>query len=474
MSNDLNFDINHLTRQVQSMSSVRDIVAYLEKPMALQLEVFKNDTGVDFEEFVEKHFEIHNKLTSAVFWFLGSPKKNYTRPKDTDNRVAHLKGHVFKYSTFVETGLLDNLIFPYKMLLSLIEDEVNYPFFRQQILDKIDSFNDDVQTYQWLKHYNDFLENCIFYFNKIHYNLLKEKYNPKKLFPKNRKHAFYDYGIIRKTPENLKYYISKNLLIFVFHRLKEFKLKERIQNAKAKYPDGFSDLNDKFPDFEFDFDYVTDYCDSVFNLVEDQIEYFNYLIFEYKTEKGENGVLNSKQKKLLIPFEQKLEYLNTVLNLKKNRNENTAGISNNNSGDIITAMNHFIDKIGNVVSNKEEIKQPVSKGFSQLIKHYFEISEGVHRVPKLEELASKHYSISSWSKLFDNEVFLMALHKRIDKKLKSKRIGSIKKDLFMNLLLDINSKINAKYKNKIGDEGQTNKNNRELDEDRYIDDEYLS
>lgn len=455
--------------------SICERIEYLNYQLSHYNKIYNFNSNEEYQKYI-----VDNNLKKAKFFYNGYLRNRWRKPITLDEKIRKFKYYSPKYRGFInEMMQLINFVESELKVHNRVFEIVNSDFLKilelDVLLKKLNKFKSDEDAYNWLDDYYNFLSDLSSFEDVFFYD---------ELYKKNKLEDSYPKQGIAKAPPIFAYnpfvsHLKDTMIPFVYKQKNSYELKIRINNARNKYPKDFINIDDKYPIFLFDYERIISYSDIVFITPEEKLNYFHFIIRRYDRLIGSQKELPFNAENCIKNLKKEIENYKELIiirNLSLSSNNTLDGNTGSNSSDhssYLEALKQIVNLIGKDYSAKTAKKQTASQAFSGLIKHYFEISERVLRVPKLDELADKVHSVSFWSKMFDNELFLLALHKRIEKKLDSKRIGIIKKDLFVKLLLDINSKVDFIYKNKTNEKGQTNKNNKDFDEHRLLDDDYL-
>ncbi|MCX6158918.1 MAG: hypothetical protein NTY74_13145 [Ignavibacteriae bacterium] len=361
----------------------------------------------------------------------------------------------------------EKLLSDYEFTVTVFDDNFKICFDKDELYKIIYSYEDDIYSaFGWVSIEHDKISGIIKHYNFELFEKIQIKYKVSQyVFVKDNKVV-----INRSTHPQSSFFKERLVTVLlpaIEYFIDELDFKITLNTAFYKYPDQFEDVEDKFPLFKYDFQYANSYCESIFKLIEEKIEYFSHIILSYNLTHKQDSANAEKNKSAILPFEQKLAHLKTVYELNHNKEKPITPNINIDTSGLVKGINHIIEKIDDSTAKSEKKKAPDTQAFGGLIKEYFEVAQKVFGVPKLEDLASNKYSVPTWSKMFDNKVFLYVLSQRIEKKLNNKRINAITKEIYIKLKLDIDSKIEIATSTDKSKSGQTSRRNKGFNENNY-------
>lgn len=468
----LMFNINELYYHFKSIVSIDTKIDLMDYHLSVFLEMFDLKSDDEFLNYIRK-YDIKEEKFSKDYFIYNHKIKVFCVKNLSDKLVYNsLKYGNIQYKIMDLINKIRFLVSPF-LLLKIILDDNDFPFTRKAILHKVNLFQSDKESLNWLQEYTNVIDSCIEIFDKTHYNILKNKYDPKKVFPKSTRMTYYKFGVILKTPISLKKYLKINLLIYASHLLEKYELNVSIKDAIEKYPDGFADENEKYPYFKFNYENINFYADKIFKTAEEKLEYFLNLIQRYDRMNGAKESIPKEAKKSIPQLKKEIENLKEIYNLKSARN-------NKNIIPIVVDTKKVTDKIEEISNGLDEItkkKVIITKDKRKILffNHYLDVAIKLKSIPIQKDLVTKIYNKTYISRLFKNKDYLIEFADFIADKIKDKRYNKETKDLIIecrNNLFKLLTKIRniEKVKGFIEERKDVSKK-KSKDDDEMFDDE---
>jgi hypothetical protein len=202
------------------------------------------------------------------------------------------------------------------------------------------------------------------------------------------------------------------------------------------------DDSEEFPLFNYDFNYINSFCESVFKSVEEKIEYISYALLKINTSYRPDYSTSDNFKSFISPFKQKLAHLKTVYQINHNKETTPAPNINIDASCIVDGIKKAVEPLANINCMKPICKIiPKRKQDTILIKHYLAIALEAEDVPMLKQLATSEFSVSFWCRKFLDIYFVTKLLKEIESKIKSGKINDKNHDLYIKLSDEVKFKI---------------------------------
>ncbi len=463
----LNF--SEILAYIDSLENTSKKISYCKYLLSVFRESFNNETDEDVDKYVEK-YKLHDAIRNINHQLLFEShfyEVDDIFSKPYYNKLHETTSHLARYLTG-EVGRLE-------IYKRTIEDNLELLFFSPSIYAKLDLIQSDKEKLLWLKTLIIKLESIFMMFTNQMLNKVIENFSLDEYFVSSRPNQM-------RNENDKRLDFRLYLRSLVFDDLNKYKneLTMNIALEDAKYYLQQDHANYEFLFFLWNYEYekIKYYSDRAFESVKLKIQYFSYVVKSLNIEIGKNTI--KEQLYVDLPkLKEELNYLKTIydLEVKSGNNEET-----NYSQDLLGKIQTMMDKLEISINTKSLKNVPASKNYFKLAQQYFSTAIKISRVPKLEDLSYVSNSLSFWSKLFDDKTFLIYLITKVNKKLNHKRITKSKKYLYLDLRDDLKSKVNKITSKERDSTNQTDKRNREYDENRistpeenpYLDGDYLS
>lgn len=450
-------------------------------------EIYSHNSDDDIAAYIKKH-----NLKYLVY------KGTLLRPKIDSildlidfkfSDFHHLSTHYknFQYQMLLLIQFVEKEISDQVFLNTIFDDDFKICFDKDELFKIMDSFgDDDCSALDWI---DDEYKKILSVIN--HYSFpLFEKIQSKYCVACNG-HSLYDKIPIYRSAKHQSFLekLQNVLLPAIEYFITELDYKVTLEMALFNYDLLKEDDSEKFPLFNYDFNYINSFCDSVFRSVEEKTEYISYALLEINTSLSPDDSSADWFKPYISPFKRKLAHLKTVYQMNHcKETPPTPNISIDTSG-IVDGIKQAIEPLANQIketpppnisidtsclvdgiklaieplANHNSINSiskiiPKRKQDSILIRRYIAIAIEAEGVPMLKQLASEQFSISFWSKKFLDIYFITKLLKEIESKIKNENVHSSTRNLYLLLLDDINSRIPKATQSERSKTGVTNKN----------------
>jgi len=457
---------------IKSFLSGNDSVDLNLKFLRFQLntynEIYSHNSDADIVAYINKH-----NIKSLVYkgTIFGPKIDSIVDLIDfnfSDFHHLSIRYKNFQYQILLLIQYVEKEISDLAFLKTVFDDGFKICFDKDELYKIMVSFgDDDCAALDWIQDEYEKILSVI-----KHYSVpLFEKIHSKYCVACNG-HSLYDKIPIYRSAAHQSFLekLQNVLLPAIEHFINELDYKVTLEMALFNYDLLKEDDSEKFPDFDFRYDSIQSFSSSVFSKTEDKIEYCLFLLQKYNEVKNLDIYDYRYLDECASRIEDDLKSLKEIYAFKKNKdNIQDSGKQIIKTEDLINGFMSVIEpftKTENPMPAKNKI--PKRNQFSELINHYFEVALAVCGVPKLEELADRKYSAPSWSKKFDDPVFLVDLLRRIEKKLDSKRIKPVTKEVYIKLKLDVETKMKSVIIREESKTGQTSKHNKNFNDGRTM------
>jgi len=404
-------------KEIYSHNSDADIVAYINKHNIKSL-VYK---GTIFGPKIDSIVDLID-FNFSEFHHLSSRYKN------------------FQYQMLLLIQYVEKEISDLMFLKTIFDDNFKICFDKDELFIIMRSFGDDnCSALDWIQDEYEKILSVI-----KHYSVpLFEKIHSKYCVACNG-HPLYDKIPIYRSAAHQSFLekLQNVLLPAVEYFINELDYKVTLEMALFNYDLLKEDDSEKFPLFNFDFNYINSFCESVFSSVEEKTEYISYALLNINTSLSPDDSSADWFKTFISPFKQKLAHLKTVYQINHNKETPPTPNINIDTSCLVDGIKQAIEPLANLNGMKSISKIiPKRKQDTILIKHYIAIALEVEDVPMLKQLATEEFSVSFWCKKFLDIYFVTKLLKVIESKIKSGKINYKNHDLYIKLRDDVKSKI---------------------------------
>ena len=342
-------------------------------------------------------------------------------------------------------------------------------FTTEAFLKKFNSIKNKQKRFKWVEELSNELDNIYRNYTDEEYTDLYNKYDLAVLNDLIMRNAYYFTDNPRIQKSTFKYfilYLEGVFLPFVNKHLSSLRLELYYIGRRELIKKGTLTDDGKYPSHNFNYYRIKSYGDNVFPVLSDKIEYYEFVLLQFKNEyKGIEVIhvwdLYSIEKRDMKKLKAELKTLKT-----KYRHEMDKRMINNSS---------IEEKLDTIIQKSEKPKISRTRPFTEPIRIYFNVAFKMNKIPSQTELAANSsgdsISEASWSRLFSKIEFISALLKSIERKLNSKIVTERKKDLLVELKLNIESKSAEYYKVELEKTGKVNKHVPDYNDNIFDDDE---
>jgi hypothetical protein len=191
------------------------------------------------------------------------------------------------------------------------------------------------------------------------------------------------------------------LLPAIEYFINELDYKVTLEMALFNYDLLKEDDTEKFSLFNYNFNYINSFCESVFRSVEEKIESISYALLKINMSHSPDSSTFESFKSFISPFKQKLSHLKTVYQINHNKETLLAQNINIDTSCLVDGIKQAIEPLANLNGMKSINKIiPKRKQDTILIKHHFSIALETEDVHMLKQLSTEEFSVSFWCKNF--------------------------------------------------------------------------
>lgn len=169
-------------------------------------------------------------------------------------------------------------------------------FKSDEFLKKFKSIKDLRKRFKWISELSHELDNIYRNFTDEQYAGLYKKYNLDSLNDIILKQTYFPTDNLRIQNSAFKYfilYLEEFFLSFVNSKMMSLKLELFYIERKKLIKEGKLTEEEKYPSYGYTYLRIKSYCDNVFPVLSDKIEYYDHIILKFKKEyKGKEFVLD--------------------------------------------------------------------------------------------------------------------------------------------------------------------------------------
>jgi hypothetical protein len=482
------FKISDVKSFLSANKSVDRNLKFLYAQLSTYKEIYSHNSDADIDAYVKKHKLKFLVYKGTIFGpeidsIVDLIDYNFSDFHHLSSRYKNFQYQILLLIQFVEKEISDLLF-----LKTFFDDDFKICFDKDELFKIMDSFgDDDCSALDWIDDENEKILSVINHYSLPLFEKIQSKYNVA-----GNGHSLYNKIPIYRSAVHQSFLekLQNVLLPSIEYFINELDFKVTLEMALFNYDLLKEDDSEKFPLFNYDFNYINSFCDSVFRSVEEKTEYISYALLEINTSLSPDDSSAGYFKSFISPFKRKLAHLKTVCQMNHYKEIPPPQNINIDTSCIVDGFKQAIEPLANLHTETppplninidtscivDEIKQaieplsnhnsinsiskiiPKRKQDSILIKRYIAIAIEAEGVPMLKQLASEEFSISFWSKKFLDIYFITKLLKEIESKIKNENVHSSSRSLYLLLLDDINSRIPKATESERSKTGVTNKN----------------
>jgi hypothetical protein len=138
------------------------------------------------------------------------------------------------------------------------------------------------------------------------------------------------------------------LLPAIEYFINELDYKVTLEMALFNYDLLKEDDTEKFPLFNYNFNYINSFCESVFRSVEEKIESISYALLKINMSHSPDSSTFESFKSFISPFKQKLSHLKTVYQINHNKETLLAQNINIDTSCLVDGIKQAIEPLANL------------------------------------------------------------------------------------------------------------------------------
>ena len=434
---------NEIIDFADSLQNIDDQLKFYKYCIKVFNELKKCENNSDVDNFI-KNYSLKDKYLNMLEEYTKDEmvRAQYNR---TYGLFADLKYiNLFNKVYLLEQNINHN-VGELSLYKSTISDNFELVFYQNDIDYKFHKLKDNHKRLRWIAELNRKLDTIYMMFSDNLFSKIYELYDletnfPKDNIPKWKNNNGYTYPISKY--QKLRDYLCRFFLPLLRKEQKKLEMIVTVEDTKYYLEKGITSEDRIFPEWGYKYDKAKEYSNKALPDLRLKMLYFKFL--KSRCQNKMSRVPSIEFGLELKLFENEFDYLKCKYDSERDTLENTK------------------------TEKSEKQNKPVRKRneYGEIIKHYFETAVGLNDIPRLKDLEKSNMSSSFWNKKFRDKFFLAELLKRIDRKLKSKRINTLTGELYTRLKDDMNSKLGALFKKERESIGTTNSKSKSYD-DRF-------